>query len=927
MENKNDFVFQNLGDSELKTTPIILVDASGSVSFEYTKDPKLTVFTKIKTVVEKINAQKFRLIYWNSDNEREETNTFYRGIIKVPRELAKAAVGESFNTVSKYITMQCLTFPHLGFAAIPNEWISDKEPTHIYFITDGGIGYSECNHQELEKLKTKLKENIELLFNKHNNVHLHVIAVENKNYNFSDSESLNIMAGGDVFKVIRTNGLTKYITEFTSYVPNYNDGFRHIYKIIPPAGYIPYMDKCFSETVVDGFIGYIRNQIKEAVSDDELLKIVQNLSVTLKYLIKDKPKHIADGIIRLFCSMFANTKVDSAIVSYILDDTVRLEQEGKADIFSEYKTRLKNLYGETEKILMRSAKNGLNMSVGIMSMIIDNCIIVGDSSMITDNFVTKGVNYASACINVNNIVIPMLPIDSLFTDTNKQCIRQYIRGIISTQYGVERYGDIIIYVVLGLMLKVVCSNLDEKYKNYFRIFGTIMLQKKRTNTELNELERFETGVLPIPNTGKINDFYNFMRIVKNIIGLQTGISPMTLWYAMCLALNNEKLIVKQSIHCIDDIKKDLEIEPKDVLSKLSFDHAITIITLPKNLRFDYTCAITLENCDKIGGYKIEEHVTPSGFTCTPNFIISDAGYKSLFSQPRCICPVCYKHLKEESFTKIGPKEILNENIFSESFVNPFIVGIIKKPHHNNDNKEPDVVRFNVDNKTPDVKGPYGFPQQTCSVSWSSDSSKRTIILFKGTVGSGKTTYANRIQKAIEDLGGVCINESIDKYCRTGMTIQNGVENVKEEFKKIDSIENPFVVVIVDTCGERSDVSNIFDHNFNGWKKIIITPNFNPAKFDQYMKWTLRNVLKRPMHTPTSPYWLNPTSASLETCMNVHLKKAGMVFSRKIKKMSDSKDINKILVDIEADANEYEEYLNKEKNIDSEIADIINKITK
>jgi hypothetical protein len=730
------------------------------------------------------------------------------------------------------------------------------------------------------------------------------------------------MAGGDVFKVIQDNNLTKRITEFVSYTPTTDDGYRHIHRVIPPSGFIPYMDKCFSELTVDGFVDYIRKLVDETKTEDELLKIIQDLSHTLKALTKDKPDHVADSIVRLFCSMFQRTVIDPAIVKFILDDTVKLEREGKAIIFSAYRSKLKDLYTQANKLLLQNTKNSVNMTSRIISVPINDNILVGDAHMITNNILLKKNNYPSSSVEINGTIIPMLPIRSQLSDLNKQCIRQYIRSILSEQYGAEQFGDIIIYIMLGMMLKVVCSNVDEAYKNDYRIFGTIMLEKKKPNTEITELSRFENGDLPIPNTGKINDFYTFMNTVKNIMGIKSNISPMTLWYAMCLALNNPKLIVKQEIHCTYDIKKDFSIAPNELLATITgLLTPVNIVTLPKNLCFDFTCVITLEDCSSVGGYKINEHVTSSRSTCSPNFIISDAGYNTMFGQARCMCPVCYTLLGRNVFTKVGPKEVIDENIFSQNFKNPFHVTqhksyqpAVQSAHYS--------VKDNSDNKISDFK----------NVSISS-SRKGILILMRGTVGSGKTTYAARIEQAVKDLGGVCINEGCDKYCRTGETGKNASNMVASELKKIDSIDNPLLVVIIDTCGERPvfntgnpvgpNIDVVFDYNFAGWTKTVLTPNYDKDKTKQYLAWSLRNVLRRPLHTPTTPYWLNPVSATAATCVTVHHKKAMSLFGGKlVKKVSNCITLDQILQDIEASANEYEEYLNKEKNIDKEIADIV-----
>ncbi len=80
-----------------------------------------------------------------------------------------------------------------------------------------------------------------------------------------------------------------------------------------------------------------------------------------------------------------------------------------------------------------------------------------------------------------------------------------------------------------------------------------MLKKKRLNSDMTELERLENGDIPLPNSGKIETFYNYMNIVSTQLELK--LEPLTLWYAICLSLDNDKLL-KQFIHCKESIEKD-----------------------------------------------------------------------------------------------------------------------------------------------------------------------------------------------------------------------------------------------------------------------------------------------------------------------------------------------------------------------------------
>ena len=203
---------------------------------------------------------------------------------------------------------------------------------------------------------------------------------------------------------------------------------------------------------------------------------------------------------------------------------------------------------------------------------------------------------------------------------------------------------------------------------------------------------------------------------------------------------------------------------------------------------------------------------------------------------------------------------------------------------------------------------------------------RILVIMKGTVGAGKTTYSNAIQKKVEELGGICINEGVDKYCKTGMATHIAVQTIAQEFKKIPTIENNLVVVIVDTCGEKNNGDLMFDYNFSNWKKVTITPNYSQPKLKQYMAWSLRNVLNRPMHNNDTQYWLNPVGASAKVCIEVHLNKCKKLFGKKISQIVDpNTSLASALLAIESDAAEYQNYLNQSKPIDSELQSVYAKM--
>ena len=396
---------------DIKTPVILLVDASGSTLCNF--DTKITVIDKIEEIVKNINSDQFRVLFWNSDKKDNQTN-FLNGIIRPMHVINKSSLRQLFFLAKTKITQNCLTFSHLAFKSIPKEWINSKEPTHIYFITDGQIGYRDCDYYNLFSLKSQFKSEFEKIFKENNNIHLHIITVEPTTTDFGAVETLNTCSGSDIFKIIQSNGLTKYVTEFTSYSPNNQNGYKHINTMICPPSFIPFGNNCFSETKTHKFMKFLHNLIQNSKEEEELLKIVQNLSATIKALIKDKPKNMADSIMNTFCNMFNSNKIlDSTIVRFILVDTIKLEEEGKSIVFSQYRAKLKDLYKQAQELLLQNTKNAMNINNKFISMPIDGKIISGPHNLVTESITLSKKTYPRSAVTINKLSVPVLPYQTI----------------------------------------------------------------------------------------------------------------------------------------------------------------------------------------------------------------------------------------------------------------------------------------------------------------------------------------------------------------------------------------------------------------------------------------------------------------------------------------------------------------------------------
>lgn len=332
------------------------------------------------------------------------------------------------------------------------------------------------------------------------------------------------------------------------------------------------------------------------------------------------------------------------------------------------------------------------------------------------------------------------------------------------------------------------------------------------------------------------------------------------------------------------------------------------------MSLDYTCIVTMEDCSAEGGWRIKPHgdSTPQ---CHPIFVLSNIGYNTLLEQPHILCPVCYTELKDD-FEPVGPRITSSEKIFPDGFKNPFDAGYKSTINLNASSSSSSSTSFSGNVNTSATK----------------NASTGVLISMKGAVGAGKTTFSEKLKAQVEAKGWTYVIEGVDKYCRTGMQMQDAISQIKSNLQSLDYTDCSKTVVVIDTCGDVTpNYKNIFGYDFSKWTRITAIPNLPPNYGNdlvpQYMAWSLRNVLNRPLHDADSSFWLNPESATVATCVMVHLRKCKIVFGNKTKGIiEDGAPMNKqtILDKINADADVYQAYLDKNINMDDEVTRIVNK---
>lgn len=907
-ENKHDNNVNNVNNNDKTSKPlfidpkdsqeskfpkIFLIDASGSVTNDFSKQDKTTIHQKIKEWVIKLAGDNVRLIFWNSVyydrncepakffktdvNNNGKTETVY-GVYRLPAVVKKESINQFFSLVVPKINGPCYTMPHLGFDAIPDEWINKNGPTDIYLITDGEICSDEKVFSE-SQLKTMLGDSIQQLVKKHNDIHLNIVTVEYHNRDYTNIEAMQGAAGSDVFEVIKSRKLTGLIDKFISVTPNNLNGFNHINKVVAPPGHLPYGPKYFSELRIGEFISYLKNEITKIASDNKdnkevcenkLITVVQDLSPTLARLTKDKPPKRVSEIVQIFSNLFTNTVLDPMFVKIMLDGSVANEHAGQANIFANYRKQLSQLYTLANDLLFKNVKEAIGIYNKFLTFPMNNTIVAGNFRLIDKTISNGRTIYPQSGILLNSLVVPVLPLlsESKESKINEQCIRQWTRFVIGTQYGLNVMDDIIIYFVMALTMKVVISNVNDSVKNSYRKLSNIMLQKKRLRVDTTEYQYLAEGNLPNPNSsGKIDDFYFYMTTISNKLGLTTKLSPMSLWYLICLTFGDKVLCTKQYPHCRDSLEKDFpNIKDGDyskcptVLQKELGE--MKFVDLPDDMVLDYSqCLVTLEDVTKTGGYKFLPHQDVSGKICSPVYVLSTEGYNALTADiSKALCPVCYAQLTANNFAKVGPQtEVKEQEIFNKFFVDAN--NIFAKLNNNN-------VNNNVNNS---VNAKEIKESKDC---------KKIVVRLRGDVGSGKSTWSLELKKQIESLGGYCMVTGTDKFCKDGTNINTAINYVNQEIEQAKRNTNKLKVLVIDTCGEQWNPRNVFNSNLSDWKSIVVSPNLYENDMKGYCSWSLYNVLLRKKPTANDNHNLNPETAGVGVCISVHAKKGKNLFQKK-----------------------------------------------
>ena len=205
-------------------------------------------------------------------------------------------------------------------------------------------------------------------------------------------------------------------------------------------------------------------------------------------------------------------------------------------------------------------------------------------------------------------------------------------------------------------------------------------------------------------------------------------------------------------------------------------------------------------------------------------------------------------------------------------------------------------------------------------------SKGVVVMLRGTVGCGKSSFSRKLMEEVRKMnffksGQHFSPDDHNKKAPQGSR-PNGVNIVRNELRAFINKPGP-LFCIIDTCGELYDEHNpqkiCFDTSLRDFNVIVVYPNLIESDMKGYLSFSLYNVLKRTLHSPTTDFYLNPVSAGFETCKRVHSDKARALFKHKFFNVSNATNLADAIKQLEP---EYFRYKGSLQSVEACVADFI-----
>ena len=548
----------------------------------------------------------------------------------------------------------------VAIKAIPDSWY--QKNTNIFIVTDGEINQDRYN----------FNSQVFSLIKRY--VNINIITVENNNSNYLNN---NVDAGSEIFKILQKNKQTKYIRKFECFNEYHeNESFVNFYNPEVNKDEFSYEGYVFSDSKFNDFVNIICQIINKNINNkDYLNKVMYNLSFTIFYYTKSKSQKIRNEIIKLFSTLFEEVNSDTSYLTKMFSSEINSHVEGACNTYQQYRENRKQLFEKTLDDLQTDVMSCFHSGKKFMSFIIptkDSNVKKIIESNDTNTYVRLSDTYFNnAGIHYNNHHLPMLSIFTKSNDGGNQALRQWIRAIYSRIHKIQVNDERILYLLLTDMMSVVLSDLPDHIKKGYKNCARIMLEAKRFNSgDLKQIVFLSGGNKPKP---MISGYFTMDEIwtqCRSHFTQSTDITLDELWYGICLAYDNDRLIKAQ---LPNDCDRDL------LLSKLrSLNPSYLYEQIEIENKVNYQDYITLEDISTTGGYKFPDY-TYGNKTYKSQLLMSQATYDNFVetsTDNSVNCPITGNLVKLENFIKIPPlsndttsynDSDFNMNIFNKEF--------------------------------------------------------------------------------------------------------------------------------------------------------------------------------------------------------------------------------------------------------------------
>jgi hypothetical protein len=555
----------------------------------------------------------------------------------------------------------------LGF--ISDKFFDPTRMTEIMIITDGEI--YDTKEDIIEEFTTLAK----------NLIQIKIIAVEPNDKDYLNS---SVCVGNTLYKVIRDGKLTRVVERFAVY-NQHEVEFINMSNPKVKTGFLPYNDTMFPIKDFNKFVQYMKNEIKKGASSKALsepsikalsetsnevsseassetssetssesssktsikasskasskasgtsslmLKIIQNLSLTIYHYTKDKSYQNQVMIVDLFSNLLKGTEYYSDMRSILLNE-INNHETGKISTFSELRkakyTKIENtiidLMNDTKgAITAMMTPKDFTYSFPLLDQSGRHHIIKSYDQYLSD--IRLGTTtYHNCGLKINGVVIPLM-FD--FDKTPNYPALQWLKMVYSERLNVSISNEHLYYYVLCdayLLRNTEASAVMQKYVE-------LILADLKYGTNLSIIQDIEkTNIINIPY-GVLQD------AVRHRV--EPSLKPLAMYYDVC----NHYLLqyVKDKQPVIESLKKYCEKEIN--AAEPSPDVVISIINR--------------EKASFIGAHKYLDDIDCPCRACAS-------------STTRVVCELCGAPVKcvtiEERSTFTGLDKIRENYIFNTS---------------------------------------------------------------------------------------------------------------------------------------------------------------------------------------------------------------------------------------------------------------------